>query len=398
MNYILFLLLYIVLHYIEGFPGFGGISMAQLWKIPLLLYLFAKLIATHRKLFKFEKCAYWYSFTPFFSIEVFSKPVTTFLYSIKQIPTVLFFNFWKRFDSIKLEKILLSLAQFICITSFLTLTGIIVPIKEYVIAESISDDTIYYSSLFGGAHAASSYFCIASLVILFFLLNKKIKEKKQRLFNIVLLCIGMYSIFLSFIRTGWIMFIVSLLFIVDFKKINNKKKIQFFFAFIILSLGIVMLYNNNESFRLRISGGGQYRGESETLIDTEGSGRTDFWNNGIDLWVNSNPYNFLFGNGTDAVVANNKEKTGMAVGSHSLFVDTLAKYGLVTFVFLLLFYYYQYRFISKFGRGSPYQSLCKSLFFGSILFAIFQGELYFDYSAIYALTLVLMYKTAIINN
>ena len=189
------------------------------------------------------------------------------------------------------------------------------------------------------------------------------------------------------------MFIASIIFIIDLKKIYLKKKITFLLALIFTFAGIVILYNNNEAFRLRISGGGQYKGESEHLIDTGGSGRTEFWRNGIELWAESNLYSFFFGNGTEAVIQNNKAKTGLHVTSHSLFIDALAKYGLITFVLLILFYYYQYQFISILGRGSPFQSLCKSFFVGSILFAFLQGEIYFDYSIIYSIGLVVMYKT-----
>lgn len=395
IKYLLWFIIYVTLHYVEGLPPIAGLSVAQLWKMPLIAFLLLNALQSRYHTFKFEKYGYSYSLTPFLSIEVLSSPFSVLLFSIKQLPTILFFKFWQKFNVRILEKILITLAQFICLTSLLTMTNIIQPIKIYQNAESIIEGMSYYSSIFGDAHAASSYFSASCIIIIFFLINKKITGTAERLFNIALLCIGIYSLFLSFVRTGWIMFIISLFFIVDYNKINYKKKIKFFFALVLVAFGLILLYNNNEAFRLRVSGGGQYKGESETIIDTKGSGRNDFWKNGIMLWANSDPYRFLFGNGTDAVVENNKKLTGMNVGSHSLFVDTLAKYGLVTFVLLILFYYYQYRFISVFGRGSPYQSICKSMLIGSILFAIFQGEAYFDFSAMYSIILVLMYKTGV---
>lgn len=396
MNIIIYLfwfVLYVTLHYVEGLPPIGGLSIAQLWKMPLIGYLLLNAIHFHRRTFKFEKCGYTYSLMPFLSVEAATSPFNIVLFSIKQLPTILFFRFWQRFNIDVLTKILIMLAQFVCLASLLTLTNIIEPIKNYQNAESIIEGMSYYSSIFGDAHAASSYFSIASVTLIYFLIKNRFRSKINKIFNIFLICVGLYSLFLSFTRTGWVMLLISLLFIIDFKKISIKNKIKALFICVITAIGIITLYNNNEAFRYRVSGSGQYKGESENVIDTEGSGRNDFWKNGIELWANSNLYCFLFGNGTDAVVANNKAKTGMPVGSHSLFIDTLAKYGIVTFIALLLFYYYQYRFIITFGRGSPYQPLCRGLLLGSIVFALFQGEAYFDFSVIYSITLVIMYKT-----
>ena len=307
---------------------------------------------------------------------------------------VLFFKFWQKFNKGTLEKILVVLSQYVCLSSLLTLTNIVQPLKDYQNAETFIEGLSYYSSVFGDAHAASSYFSIASATLIYFLIKNRFKSKINKIYNILLILIGVYSLFLSYTRTGWIMFIFSLIFIIDFKRISIKNKIRAIIAIIIAAVGIIALYNNNEAFRLRVSGGGQYKGESDSVIDTDGSGRNIFWKNGIDLWLNSDIYCFLLGNGTDAVVKNNYQKYGMYVGSHSLFVDALAKYGLITFILLVLFYYYQFRFISIFGRGSPYKSLCRALLIGSILFAFFQGEAYFDYSVIYSISLVIMYKTS----
>lgn len=393
IKYLFWFAIFFILHYIEGFPSIAGFSVAQLWKLPLIVYLLLNAIQSRSNTFRFEKYGYYYSSFPFLSLDILQTPLNVLLFSIKQLPVILFFRFWQRLKKETLVKVLIILSQFICLASFLTLTNIVQPVKRYLSAESFIEGQSYYSSVFGSPHAASSYFCVASLVLIYFLINRHFVSTINKIYNIILLCVGVYSLFLSYTRTGWIMFIISLLFIVNFKKINLKKKFCFFFILIIGGIGIVSLYNNNDAFRLRISGGGQYKGESSSLIDTEGSGRTDFWKNGIELWADSDLYCFLLGSGTRAVVDNNKVKTGMSVGSHSLFVDALAKYGLVTFVLLILFFYYQYRFIIGIGRGSPYQSLCKSLLIGSILFAFFQGEIYFDYAVIYSIALVLMYKT-----
>ena len=173
--YILFFCVYFFIHYLEGITTGGTFSVAQVWKIPFLLLMVLMVIKTRRSLFNFEKIGYLYAVEPFLCPALFSNPLSIIVFSSKQLPLLLCFNFWLRFRDGTLERILLTLAQYICLTSLITLLGIIEPIQEYVSADSHYDGMVHYSSMFGKPHAASSYFCGAFLVLLYFFINKKFK-------------------------------------------------------------------------------------------------------------------------------------------------------------------------------------------------------------------------------
>ena len=217
--------------------------------------------------------------------------------------------------------------------------------------------------------------------------------KKEKLFNGLLLMIALYSLYLAYVRTGWLMLLVSLFFLIDFKKISFKTIYRIGVITCVIGLGLTYLYLHNEAFRLRISGGGQYRGESEYIVDLSGSGRLDFWNNGISLWLKSDAYPFFMGLGYDDVIQKNYEEKGMTVFSHNFFVDTLTQYGLCGLLLLFAYYSSMFFFIKKHKRGSPFGNLCVSIFAGLLIFNIFQSEIYFNYAIFFSLSLVLMYKT-----
>lgn len=393
IKYILAFVLFFFLHYIEGLPPLAGLSIAQLWKLPILLVLIICLFVKAQPLKKFERFGYLFSIEPFLSLGILSNPMSVFLFSVKQLPLILFFNFWQRLDVVKLEKYLLWFAQFVCLASFITLLGIIEPLKAYGSADGFMEGLEYYSSVFGAPHSASSYFAVASIVIIFFFMRGKFNTKKEKLFNGLLLLIALYSLYLAYVRTGWLMLLVSLFFLIDFKKNSFKTIYRIGVITCVIGLGLTYLYLHNEAFRLRVSGGGQYRGESEYIVDISGSGRMDFWKNGISLWLKSDVYPFFMGLGYDDVIQKNYEETGMTVFSHNFFVDTLAQYGLCGLLLLFAYYSSMFFFIKKHKRGSPFGNLCVSIFAGLLIFNIFQSEIYFNYAIFFSLSLVLMYKT-----
>ena len=65
------------------------------------------------------------------------------------------------------------------------------------------------------------------------------------------------------------------------------------------------MYNTNEAFNARISGRNIYTNKNAEGIDLEGSGRTVFWKNGVDIWWQGSVYEFFFGVGLDKVIENN---------------------------------------------------------------------------------------------
>ena len=392
IKYFLFFFLFVLIQYVEGMPAIGGVSVMQLWKMPILLYLLYVVYKNDRKWFPFEKYSYLYSVENFFCPAIISNPFSIIIHASKQLPMVLFFNFWitryhKRVNV--LETILFSLAQFISLVSLLCLLGIVKPIESYKLADAYGADAIYYSALFGAVHAASSYFCIALFVLLFGFKSGRFVSSLQKVYNTFLIIVLLYSLYKSFVRTGWIMFGLGC-FVMFFNKesFNIKKLIRYVFVLSIVGFCCVWLYNTSPTLRGRLTEKTVYNKSSE--VNVNGSGRLMFWTISLSNYAKNDVYGLFFGKGYDAVVDDMRKEAGRRVFSHNHFVDTLAQYGLIGLILLLGYFYSIYRYIVRCGRDSPYYLLAKVMFISYFVFAFLQNEMYFWYAVIFSICLVLL--------
>ncbi|ATS11322.1 O-antigen ligase domain-containing protein [Porphyromonas gingivalis] len=396
LGYILCFTIYFVLHYIEGFPPVFGMPIAQLWKLPLLAYLLLLSIQSQRRKYSFEKSSYWMALQSSLNIESILNPMYSVAHAMKLLPLALFFRFWLVRFSNQIERIelyLYTLAQFVLLASLVVLLGIITPVKDFLSAKSFGlEEAVYYSAVFGAPHAASSYFAASILILLNGFISHRFKTSFEKIFNAILIVIGLISIFQAYVRTGWLMLLVGGIILMFPRRITLHHLAKFSFLIGLVGVALVYFYNTNEQFQARLTGRNVYTNAQTEGIDLKGSGRTSFWLNGIEGWSEGNVNELLLGQGYTQVVERNLEKNGIRVFSHNQFVDALSEHGLIGLVLLLAFYLSLYRLIRA-NRASPYYHLSLSLFCSAALFSFFQNEMYFDYAVIFSLVLVLLVKS-----
>ncbi len=395
-NYIFCFIIFFILHYIEGLPPIFDLPIAQLWKLPLLLYLLLLSLQSARKKYELEKSSYWLALQSTLNVETIINPMYSVVHGMKLLPLALFFRFWlSKFSNriTRLEFFLYSLVQFVLLASLVVLLGIVSPIKDFESAMSFGEkDAVYYSAVFGAPHAASSYFVASILVLIHGFKENKFKTLSHKIFNASLILVGLVSIFQAYVRTGWLMLLVGMVVLLWPKKITVRHITRFTFLSILLGGALVYFYNTNDQFQARLAGRNIYHNASATGIDLQGSGRTIFWINGIKGWSEGNTYELLLGRGYTQVVQRNFEVAKIQVFSHNQFVDALSQHGLIGLVLLCVFYLSIYRLINKY-KGSPYSRLSLSLLYSAILFSFFQNEMYFNYAVIFSLVLVLLVKS-----
>lgn len=387
--YILFFILYTAIHYLEGLSFSGPFSFAQLWKIPVLMYLlwFCNRQVDGKPMF--ERSTYWLALESFFCHETLINPISSFVYTSKLLPFVLFVRFF--YEKFKnrinlLEKILYAFAQYICLASLLSLSGIVEPLTNMISAESFGVEGLqYFSGLFGAPHAAGAYCCIAILILFNGFIYKRFESNISKFFNFALIAVGLISLFKSYVRTSWLMLLVGVVCFIDFHKISARKAFSYLILLILCITGIVFFYNNNEAFRNRIAGVNIYSNQANEIVDLGGSGRLTFWYNGINNWADGNIIQILFGSGYTKVIQDNYQTTGIEVFSHNLFVDTLAQHGAIGLVLLLVIFYSLLQFILKIPNNCQYKRLCIAAYCGNVVFAFFQGLMYFDYAIAFAI-------------
>lgn len=399
MKYVILLLIYFGLHCAESYPPIGGLSIAQLWKLPLLAYLIFYALRVPGGKEPFVKHSWWIAIESLFNIELIKSTLYSVVQSTKNLPLALFYVFFTRqFTRASLEKYLYIVCEFVCISSIPFLLGLMqLQTSTYDLEETYGEGAALYAACFGNSHAAASYFCAAILVLGFGIVKGKIYGNFHRKFVYFLIFIALLSLYKTFVRTGWIMLVIGLFAIIPLKQLKSKHIIAIIMAGLVGISAYVYEYNNNDTFRYRITGSTMYSENTEGSIARSSSGRTYFWWNGVDLWFNnSSPIEFLFGHGLTEVMDNNAKKTGMRVFSHSQFVDQLAQHGLLGFLLLFFFYRAIYRFV-KLRQYDEYYKLNIALLSCAVVFSIFQSELYFDYTLIFGLALSIQSTSDAIN-
>ncbi|MCQ2959429.1 MAG: O-antigen ligase family protein [Bacteroidales bacterium] len=395
-RYFVLFVLFVFVHYCEGLPSFGGVSFAQLWKLPILFYFIFCLYKYDRKWFRFEKVSYLYSFENFFCPYVIEKPFTILIHASKQLPLVLVFNFFLiKFKNNKavLEKILYTIPQYIALTSLLVLLGVVTPLKDFKSADVYIENMYYYAGLFGAVHGSSSYFGLSAIILLFGFRQKRFVTKGQKIYNIILIGILLVSLYKTYVRTGWLMFAVGFFMLVwDRQYVNLKNLYKYIFLFAMLILGFQILYSNSAELQARFSEKSRYSKDSSVNVD--GSGRFTFWKVSVENYPKNNFYKLLFGKGEDEVKADIEKVTGMRVFSHNHYVDNLAQYGMLGFVLYIIYDIAIFFFIKKKGKGSPYQRLSYTCFVMYVIFCFFQTDMYFWFAVLFAASLVLMYLSS----
>lgn len=398
--YIFFFILFVFIHYIEGITLMGSLSMAQLWKIPLLAFLIFKCVSSIRRRASFEKFGCLFSLETLLSPETIVNPTRAIVKFSKQLPLILFFGYWMgyfRGKARSLETILYAFAQFTILSALLVFLGIVEPLKAPMSADAIIDGGSYFTGIFLTPHSAASYFSIALLILIHGIKTKYFHGLFQKTFNLFLVGVGLYSLFQAYVRTGWLMFMVSLLAFFNLKRITYKQLLTLIISLFVAVGSLTYLFNNNEAFHARMTGQNKYTGSGGSNIELEGSGRTDFWKTGLTNYVKNDLYRLVFGSGFTKVAKDNLKENGNPVFSHSQFVDALVQHGIVGLILLLCYYKTIYSFIRKFGRGSPYQNLSYSIFWGGIVFATFQEEYQFNYAFLFSIVLFLMYTIKVSN-
>ena len=313
---VLLLSIFIVLLPIDSaLPGFFNISLINIF--PLLFVVFS-LIAFYDKIYirithKHEIFLFLFLIYDLLTI-IWSKDV---FYSSNIMFAIyfLFFIMFYFYDFNKNEKRMLY-------TSF------------YVSIFLLILTTIFFGRFYHGRLTLSinenidpNYFCSGFVLIVAFLLNR-LKFKKERLINIILLFAVLLIVVLSGSR-GSLLAIIGEIFV--FFAFRYKKNI---FAIILIAVSLLLLYllflkvlPENLSNRFNII---------ESFYDG-GSGRTTIWKNMISIYNNGNLFDKIFGFGRESTRYLYMEKVGIYYSPHNLYIKILLENGIIGITFFSLF-------------------------------------------------------------
>lgn len=381
---------YIVIFFLIywGAISVGPTTFSQVWKIPLFVFMFWQvLVIRNRKKPSFVKWSYARAaknlVTGGFSVSYVAGIIDFVRYMM--FPLMYEYVSLKIKDLKHLDKILLGFAQFIIISGIPFVLGLLrSKAKDAILYEDFDS----YAGMFQNTHGAAITTTTAVLILLAFLkLNSSIIKYKK--LNYALLIFGIYLIYLTFIRTGYAMFFIGLIFIFIPKKISFKQIISATVALSVLVFGFVYLLETSETFYNRIF---DIRNGKQTAA---GSGRLLFWKASIDLWFNGNVFEIFFGFGYEALLDKIGEVTGIRVYAHNEFFTQLGQNGLLGIVFFIGYLVSLLQFIWK-RRKMPSFRLSIAVYFLYVSLMLTQGGMWFELDVFMVLVFVkLEFESAI---
>ena len=363
-----YIILFVLIYF--GAVKIGPITFSQIWKIPLFLFLIWQvLIKRNDKKLGMIKWSYARAtknlITANFSVSYFYGIVDFIRYMMFPL---MFEYAYRNIKSIrKLDKMLLGFAQFIILSGIPFSLGILESKAED--AQSFIDFDSYIG-MFQNTHGASITTTTAVLILMAFLkVNSTIITYKK--LNFALLIYGISLIYLTFVRTGYLMFIVGVVFLFLPKKLNFKQVMSGLAVFLILGVGFYVLLETNETFYNRIF---DIRNGKQTAA---GSGRFLFWMASFELWYNGSVFEMIFGHGFHDLIMYMYQKTGLPVFAHNEFFTQLGQNGLLGVIFFIGYLISLFKFIWR-RKILPSYRLAMAIFFlyGSLMMT--QGGMWFE--------------------
>ncbi|WP_421918786.1 O-antigen ligase family protein [Marinifilum sp.] len=353
-------LLFFLAFYLKGFTV-GGQEMVYLWKLPLILFLISRVLGQETK-YTFLVLGYLFAIKNLVNVGFFKFPVDSIINFIKYLSIPLFVHWLylniKHVKALKqLRLIPVYMAAFFILCNVPYYFGVFsAPVTTLLWMEDTTIDGLV--GLLGAPHYTSAVLAVSSVVLVDFIVKRR-GDLRINLIVIPILFAGVFFLFKTYARTGWLMFAVGIM-VLFLRKISFKDlgKIAIVAAFLLI--GLSALFQTNEGFRRRIMDdrAGQ---EEKSVYETVGSGRLQIAKTYLQNFYHSNFVTHLIGMGMKESGRRYEKIDGTALFAHNGFIQTLVDNGLIGFAIYIMFLISLYRSISR--AKTSHNQLTVALFF-----------------------------------
>ena len=384
-RYILLFPFFFLLFYVESIK-IGGTAVSQLWKIPLALYmLYYVFQCRHMPTPLWSKVQYWQSLKWIFTAGYVTQFMVNLQACIKFLFFPLLFNFIrnKKCNVEQIRAILLTIVQFFVLTN--------IPFLFFGF-KGISHGHDYgtyvaYSGIFQNQHAMSIIMAICIVVILSFMQKQYIVGRWNKIYNVFLLCLAAYAMYLGFARTGWLMCLLAIIVLFWPKDMTAKQWIVMALVGVVLIGSLSYLMVTDTMFYDRVVGNNITTHEHMNVT----SGRTEYSTAALERFMNGSLIEWIIGVSTENIYDAIFLKTGMRVGAHNGFIDMLTRNGIVGLGLMLVFLISLLLFIRKRNQCDSYR-MALAMWVMMFSFQITQGGVMFHTDLLYALIFCLLEK------
>lgn len=361
----------------------GPVKVSHLWKGLLLVFLIFKFLNNKRKQLFIYKPLIWFAFLQLINIELLNNPFNTVLLFGTTLVIPLLGLYLLNFSHQQLQRGLMFCTSFFILAFVPYELGILESIKSGYDLESYGVEISGIIGPFQTVHSASMALGASFLVIFYFLLDKTF----NRIFLSLLLILCFYFLFGTYVRTGMAMVAIGVIPIIIY---YGKKEMKTRLRLILVGGLVTVMFStwvfSNDILLNRIIGKTE-RGVETESINTMGSGRGGLWINALDIYVEANTFEEIFGMGQAEALDRMEKKVNNRIFPHNGFLQTLLVNGLLGFIAILIYF----RNIYKLRRRLPkeYFILIKSLIYAFIVMGMFQSIdlLYFHIILMLVITL-----------
>lgn len=345
---IIYIILLWVLLYFEPVQ-IGALKISQIWKGLLVLFLFSYLVKN-----SFPKFI-WFGVLFSFKYLIYSQIPYGFMDNFRLFNESLVFPIFLGYLYIKQKKNNLSIHTFNNYAILLSILLIYSAVPFFFGLKSLNNDydlmekyNINFTAtkgLFYHIASASKMFTIATIYIL---LNKtKFNHSKiYKLFWWTTILLGSFLIIMCWTRTAWFIYFLALI-ISIFSYSKLKVKIKGIALTILIFFSILYVYENNQAFRWRLTGGSNFRGEQELTFEQLAKARLPYIVVAIE---NMNDEGFLssfLGYGEQKGKDYFEEKLSMSITSHNATFEKLESNGILGLILYVLFISKLFLFVKK---------------------------------------------------
>lgn len=196
-------------------------------------------------------------------------------------------------------------------------------------------DAIAVNGIFYHIATSSKLFTIATLVI-FIARGRFQRTLLYRLAWATSVALGIYLIYASWTRTAWFIFAMTFL-VVIFYGVSWRRRLVGLLIACVAVLSVAWLYENDQAFRWRLSGGAIYRQDAELSVESLTAARLPFVLIALENLREKGLSSQLIGYGSATGIDLFEQKTGMAINSHNRTTEILESSGLVGLALYLAF-------------------------------------------------------------
>jgi len=374
-----FFLIFFVLIYFEG-DYISGIKISLLWKgiVFLILILFI-LSFRFYKVPVFVLIGYIIAIKHLLTVGVFDYFSETAQLLVASITIPLIYTYLNAAVRVKrnsatfyrkVESFLALFAISIVLSNIPFLIGILESKHSTVDLEAFGYEIRGLSGIFQRSHAASSVFAVAAIYITAFITLPTVRGK-LRFIAAGLFLLACFALYKTYVRTGYLMFVVGLYFILFYGSRFSTKLRNVSLALVVM-LGGFLVLKSDEAFLMRLTDQRKWE-HKEGAVGNLGSGRFVIWQIHTENWLASGPIGIVIGNGQPL----SKELYGRRTGdqrlfAHNGFIDALVSNGIVGFVLFTSYLYFMWKYIAA-SLNTSYKRLAMGIFFMYVTFMVVQA-------------------------